>query len=124
MQPRHNSDVQRSSHEARQPLPAEVAERLTPTYRHALMHGLRRRVLRAFIEDPVPKTAKDLAPAFPGVTLQTINYHVFVLAQCGSLVVSRGEQTQGTLARSFVANVVDDAEVVGALRATEQLDDV
>jgi hypothetical protein len=124
MQPRHDNNPQRYDGEATRPLPKALAEGLAPETRHALMHGMRRCILRAFDEVPIVQTTRDLMPTFPGVTLQTITYHVLVLEEFGSVTVSHIEQGRGSFSRSFVSNVANNPEVVAALQATERLDDV
>lgn len=121
MQPRHDNNSQRHSQE---PLPAELADRLAAKSRRALMHGTRRRILRALSEDPTPQTTQDLVATFPEVTLKTITYHVLVLEECGSLRVSHVKQARGSFTRSFISNVADNAEIVAVLQATEPLDAV
>jgi hypothetical protein len=123
MQPRHDNDPQPHDGEATRPLPQELAEGLAPEARRALMHGIRRCILRAFDEVPIVQTTRDLMPTFPGATLQTITYHVLVLEECGSLTVSHIAQDRGSFTRSFVSNVANNAEVVAVLQATERLDD-
>lgn len=122
MQPRPDSDTPHLHRDAKEQLPVELAMSLAPIPRRALMHGMRRRILRALTQDPTPQTIEDLLPTFPGATLSAVNYHVLVLGDCGSLTVSRVEQTHGGFARSFVSNVADNLEFVAALQATEQLD--
>jgi len=124
MQPRQPDNAIRSDSEANQPLPTRLATQLEPGTRHALMHGMRRRILRAFAESATARTTQDLLTAFPGAGLSSVNYHVLVLCECGSLTVSRVEQARGSLTRSFVSTVADDPQIVAVLRATEQLDDV
>jgi hypothetical protein len=124
MQPRQKRHVELSSGEANRPLPTQLARTLEPKIRHALMHGTRRRILRTLSRDATPHTTRDLLAFFPGVRLPTITYHVLVLGDCGSLAVSQIEPIRGTIVRSFVSHVTDDARYVAVLRATEQLDDV
>jgi DNA-binding transcriptional ArsR family regulator len=124
MQPRQEHNVQLPSNDASRPLPMQLAQSLEPKTKHALMHGMRRRILRALSEDPTPRTSKDLLTTFPGVSLSTVSYHVLVLTDYGSLAVSHVEQVHGTVVRSFVSNVADNAQYIAVLRATEQLDDV
>ncbi len=121
MQPRHDDKSQRHGEE---PLPAGLAERLAPESRRALMHGTRRRILRALSEDPTPQTTQDLVATFPEITLKTITYHVLVLEDCGSLAVSHVKQARGSFTRFVISNVADNAEIVAVLRATEPLDAV
>ncbi len=123
MQPRRRHTVQRSNDEANQPLPAQLAQDLEPRARRALMHGMRRRILRV-LGDATPRTAKDLLTTFPGVSLGTITYHALVLGECGSVTASPLQPAQGNCARSFVSNVAGNAQYVVVLGATEQLDDV
>lgn len=119
--PTHNAPMQ--SGDASPPLPAQLARSLGPEAKHALMHPMRRRLLRVLNEDLTPRTALDLRTTFPGVSLSVINYHLLVLEDCESLTVSRLGQTRGTFARSFVSNVTDNAQYVVVLRATELSDD-
>jgi DNA-binding transcriptional ArsR family regulator len=123
MQPQQD-DMHHYGHEVTRPLPWKLAERLAPRSRRALMHGTRRRILRALNDDPTPQTTRDLAARFPEITLPTITYHVLVLEECGSLAVSHVEQARGDLTRSFVSNIADDVEFVAVLQMTEPLDDV
>jgi DNA-binding transcriptional ArsR family regulator len=123
MQPRYGHDMQPPGDRADRALPMQLAQALEPKARRALTHVVRRRILRAFSEDPTPRTPEDLQMAFPGDRLATINYHLLVLGDCGSVTVSRVEQARGTAVRSFVSNVTGDAQYVAVLRATERLDD-
>lgn len=104
------------------PLPAAVAESLTPTTRHALMHWMRRRILRTLSEDKSPKTTQHLLATFPGASLRTVTYHVLVLEHCGGVRVSGQDEAHGTITRFFVSAVTDDAEFTAALDATARLD--
>lgn len=123
MQPRRRHNMQRSSDEANQPLPTQLAQSLEPKARRALMHGMRRRILR-ILGDATPRTAKDLLATFPGVSLGTITYHALVLGECGSVTASALKPVNGNCARSFVSNVAGNAQYVAVLGATEPLDDV
>jgi DNA-binding transcriptional ArsR family regulator len=105
------------------PLPMQLARSLEPKAKHALMHGVRRRILRALSEDPSPRTTADILATIPGGTLSTVHYHVLVLQDCGSLAVSHVKQVRGTVVRSFVSNVADNAQYIAILRATARLDD-
>jgi DNA-binding transcriptional ArsR family regulator len=89
-----------------------LLDRLTPEHRRALIHRTRRRILRAFREDPTPKTPRSLLSAFPGITLQTLTYHVLVLEECGSLTVSHVEQSPGSFARFFQSSIGCDPEIL------------
>jgi hypothetical protein len=77
-----------------------------------------------FSQDPTPRTPQDLLKAFPGLNLSSVNYHVLVLDECGSLTVSRVKATAGSLIHLLTSNVADDPQLVAVLRATESLDDV
>jgi DNA-binding transcriptional ArsR family regulator len=115
------------NHRRRDPspsLPASLLDKLPPEKRRALIHGTRRGILRALQQDPAPRATRDLLSVFPGVTLQTISYHVLVLEECGSLTVSRIEQSPGSFARFFCSNIDCDPEILTVLRETEQLDAV
>lgn len=97
---------------------------LKPEQRRALMHRIRRRILRELRGDPTPRTTRDLLATFPGVTLQTITYHVLVLEECGGLMVSHIKQAGGSYARFFGSSIGCDPVVLTVLQATERLDDV
>jgi DNA-binding transcriptional ArsR family regulator len=114
----------RSSPESNRPLPVQLAKSLEPEARQALMHGVRRRILRMLNQDPTPRTTQDLLETFPGLSLSSVTYHVLVLGECGSLTVSRGKAIPGSFTRLLSSNVVDDPQLVAVLRATESLDDV
>lgn len=101
MHPRKNDNAEGSG-EVNRPLPTQLAASLRPEARQALMHGVRRRILRILNQDSVPQTTQDLVKAFPGLSLSSVNYHVLVLEKCGNL---------------------DDPQLVAALRVTESLDD-
>jgi hypothetical protein len=123
MQPRRDDEARRSDEEfVHRPLPMQLHQGLGPKARRALMHGVRRQILRMVNHDQTPRTTRDLAPAFPGATLQAVTYHVLVLEECESLRVCSVEQAHGTLIRSFVSNVADDAQIAAVLQATEQMD--
>jgi DNA-binding transcriptional ArsR family regulator len=121
MQPRN---AERPGYGANRPLPTQLARSLGPRAQRALMHGTRRGILRILNQDPTPRTTQDLMSTSSGVSLSTVTYHVLVLSDCGSLRVSSVKQAGGTFTRSFVSNVVDDAQIVAVLKATEQMDDV
>lgn len=87
--------------------------------RRALMHGMRRRILRILNQDQAPRSFRDLSGLFPDASLSQVNYHVLVLADCGSVVVASG----GTLTRSFASAVAANPQFAAILRATETLDD-
>ncbi len=124
MQPRKGRRARRTNDEVvYQPLPAGLADSLGPKAERALMHGMRRCILRTVNREPTPLTTKDLQTTFPGATLQTVAYHVRVLEDCGALAVSQVERTGGSLTRSLVSSVADDARIGAALRVTERLDD-
>ncbi len=124
MQPRKGRSAHRTNDEVvYQPLPAGLADSLEPEGRRALMHGMRRCILRTVNRDPAPLTMKDLQTTFPGATLHTVAHHVRVLEDCGALAVSHVERTRGNLIRSFVSSVAGDARIGAALRVTERLDD-
>jgi DNA-binding transcriptional ArsR family regulator len=105
-------------------LPVSLLDALSPEKRRALIHRTRRIILRALRQDPVPKTTRDLLSISPGVTLQTITYHVLVLEECGSLTVSHVEQSPGNFARLFQSSIGCDSEILTVLQETERLDDV
>jgi hypothetical protein len=88
------------------------------------MHGMRRCILRALSQAQTPLTTEELLPAFPGVTLQTVNYHVCVLEDCGAIGGSTIEQTPGSLTRSLVSNVAENPQIAAVLLATERLDEL
>jgi len=113
----------RSGPDSNRPLPAPLAKGLKAETCHALMHGVRRRILRMFNQDPTPRTPQELLKKFPGLSLSSVNYHVLVLDECGSLTVSRVKTTPGSFARMFTSNVADDPQLAAVLRATESLDD-
>jgi hypothetical protein len=124
MQPRKGRPAHQTNDEVvYQPLPAGLADSLEPKAGRALMHGMRRCILRTVNREPTPLTTKDLLTTFPGATLQTVDYHVRVLEDCGALAVSQVERTRGSLTRSLVSSVADDARIGAALRVTERLDD-
>jgi hypothetical protein len=106
------------------PLPELLAASLAPESRLALMHGVRRRILRMLNQAPTPQATADLVGKFPGLSLSSFNYHVLVLDQCGILTASRGKATPGGFVRLLISNVVEDPQLVAVLRATESLDDV
>jgi len=87
------------------------------------MHGVRRRILRMFNQDPTPRTAQDLLKTLPGLSPNSLNYHVIVLGECGSLTVSRVKATPGRFTRLLASNVAEDPQLVAVLRATESLDE-
>jgi DNA-binding transcriptional ArsR family regulator len=89
----------------------------------ALMHGVRRGILRMLNQGPIPRTTQDLLETFPGLSLSSVNYHVLVLDECGSLTVSRGKAAPGGFTRLLISNVADDPQLVAVLRMTESLDD-
>lgn len=107
-----------------QPLPGQFARSLKPESRQALMHGVRRRILRMLNQDPTPRTTQDLLKTFPELSLSSVNYHVLVLDQCGSLTISRVRSTVGSFTRVVTSNVADDPQFEVVLRATESMDDV
>jgi DNA-binding transcriptional ArsR family regulator len=123
MHPKRTDNGMRSGPELNRPLPMQLAKALKPETRQALMHGVRRRILRMLNQDPIPRTARDLLKTFPDLSLSSLNYHILVLDECGILTVSRAKATQGSFARVFTANVADDAQLLAALQATESLDD-
>ncbi len=115
------------NHQRRDPfpsLPASLLDTLSPENRRALIHRIRRGILRALRRDPAPKTTRDLLLIFPGVTLQTIAYHVLVLEECGSLTVAHIEQSPGNFARFLHSSIGCDPEILMVLNETERLDDV
>jgi len=122
MQPRQVRDAQTPSDRANRPLPMQLAQSLEPKARRALMHVIRRRILRALSQEQTPQTPQDLHATLRRDRLATINYHLLVLGDCGSVAVARIEQDRGANARSFVSNVANDAQYAAVLRATEQLD--
>jgi hypothetical protein len=124
MQPRQRRRTRRSDDEPTyQPLPPPLAFGLGPEARRALMHGMRRCILRTLNRAQVPRTTGDLLTTFPEATLKTVAYHVCVLEDCEALAVSHVEQTRGGLTRSFVSSVAGDAQIIAILRATERMDD-
>ena len=106
-----------------QPLPLPLAGNLEPTTRRALMHGLRRCILRTLNQAQAPLTTADLLSTFPGVTLQTVSYHACVLEDCGAVEGSL-EQVPGGLTRSLVSRVAENPQIVAVLQATERLDEL
>jgi hypothetical protein len=124
MHTRRTENARRSGSEINRQLPTQLAASLAPETRLALMHGVRRRILRMLNQDSTPQATHDLVRKFPGLSLSSFNYHVLVLDQCGSLTASRGKKTPGGFARLLISNVADDPQLVAALRATESLDDV
>jgi hypothetical protein len=124
MHPRRTNNATRSGSDSNQPLPTQLAKSLKPETRQALMHGVRRRILRMFNQDPTPRTTQDLLKTFPGLSLSSVNYHVLVLGECGSLMASRVRATPGSFTRLLTSNAADDPQLVAVLRATESLDDV
>lgn len=123
MPPRRTDNAKRSGPEFNRPLPVQLAKSLKPESRLALTHGVRRRILRMLNQDPTPRTTRDLLKTFPGLSLSSVNYHVLVLDECGSLEVSRGKTTPGSFTRLVTSNVAEDPQLVAVLRATESLDD-
>jgi DNA-binding transcriptional ArsR family regulator len=119
-----NPTHSRSGSELNQPLPAQLATKLKPKTRQALMHGARRQILRTLHRDPTPRTTKDFLGTFPGLSLSSVNYHLLVLNESGSLSASKVNTTDGNFSRLLISNVADDPEFATALRATESLDDV
>jgi hypothetical protein len=83
---------------------------------------MRRCILRTLNQTQTPLTTEALLPAFSGVTLQTLNYHVCVLEDCGAIGGSPVEQARGGLTRSLVSNVAENLQIVAILQATERLD--
>lgn len=124
MHTRETENTARTGPEASWPLPVQLAKSLKPATRQALMHGVRRRILRMLNQDPTPQATRDLFRTFPGLSLSSVNYHVFVLAECRSLTISRGMATPGSFIRLLTSNVAEDPQLVAVLRATESLDDV
>lgn len=124
MHPRRTDNATRSGPESNRPLPAHLAKSLSPEARQALMHGVRRRILRMFNQDATPRTTQGLLKTFPELSLSSVNYHVLVLDECGSLAVSRAKATPGSFTRLLTSNVAEDPQLVAILRATESLDDV
>jgi DNA-binding transcriptional ArsR family regulator len=124
MRPKRTENTKGSRPEFNRPLPVQLAKSLKPETRQALMHGVRRRILRMLNQEPIPRTIQELIKGFPGLSLSSVNYHVLVLDECGSLTASRGKATPGSVARLLISNVADDPQLVAVLRATESLDDV
>jgi len=123
MQPRKSDNSTRSG-ESNRPLPAQLAQGLEPQTRLALMHGLRRRILRTLNQDRTPRSTQDLRTTFPRSSLSSVSYHVFVLGECGILTVSRVKAAPGSFTHLLTSNVAEDPQLVAVLRATESLDDV
>ena len=123
MHPRR-TDKAACSAESNRPLPVHLAKSLKPETRQALMHWVRRRILRMLNQSPTPRTIQDLQKTFPGLSLSSVNYHVLVLDECGSLTVSRVNATPGSPIRLLASNAADDPRLVAVLRATVLLDDV
>jgi len=119
----HNRPA-RSGQVPQQPLPRQIAESLGPRSRRALMHGMRRRILRVLSRAGAPCTLQGLAAMFPEASLSQISYHVLVLSGCGSVAASGIQHAGGTLARSFVSSVAADPQIVAVLKATGTMDDV
>lgn len=123
MHSRRTDNARHSGRESNQPLPAGLAEGLDPESRLALMHGVRRRILRTFDQDPAPRTTLDLLATLPGLSLSSVNYHALVLGDCGSLTVSKVEVVPESFIRLLRPNIGDDPRLAAVLRATESLDD-
>lgn len=123
MHSRRTDNARRSGPESNQPLPVGLAEGLDPESRLALMHGVRRRILRTFNQDPAPRTTLDLLATLPGLSLSSVNYHVLVLGECGSLTVSKVKVAPESFIRLLRPNIADDPQLAAVLRATESLDD-
>jgi hypothetical protein len=102
MMPKRTDNATRSGGALNRPLPVQLAKALKPEMQRPLMHGVRRRILRTFNQDPTPRTTKDLQKTFPNLSFSSVNYHVLVLDECGCLAVSRVKATPDAfLACSF-----------------------
>jgi len=123
MQPTRNL-VQPAGREVHHLLPPQLAGSLGPRVRRALIHGMRRRILRTLNQDRSARTLQELASVFPKASLSTVSYHVLVLSGCGVVTVSDAEGAERTLTRSFVSTVADSVQITAVLEATERLDDV
>ncbi len=123
MQPTRNL-VRPADREVHHPLPPQLAESLGPGVRRALMHGMRRRILRTLNQDRSALTLRDLATVFPKASLSTVSYHLLVLGDCGAVAVAGVEPAEGTLTRSFVSIIAENTQITAVLGATERLDDV
>lgn len=124
MKPGQNNRPEHAGQVPRQRLPKQLAESLGPRSRRALMHGMRRRILRVLNEGDAPQTLQGLATVFPEASLSQVSYHVLVLGDCGSVAASEVQHAGGILARSFVSTVAANPQIVAVLQATETMDDV
>ena len=110
------------SAEFNRPLPAQLANSLKPEIGKALMHGARRCILRILNQDAAPQSTRDLQKAFPRLSLSGLNYHVLVLADCGTVSLPHEKGPLGSSTRLVSSNVADDPQLVAVLRATNSLD--
>lgn len=122
MQPRQNH--RGAGQEIHRSLPRQLAEAVAPRARRALMHGMRRRILRLLHRVDTPRTLREIAQEFPNASLSQVSYHVLVLSDCGSVAIAGIQEDGGKLTQSFLSTVAASPQILGVLLATETLDDV
>jgi DNA-binding transcriptional ArsR family regulator len=103
-------------------LPAELAEKLSPILERALGHPTRRRILRALDGTGEAWTLEELGAAIAGTPISTVSYHVLVLEECGSVLVTVA-LPESQRSQRFASAVGDDATIREVLDRTRAEDE-
>ncbi len=103
-------------------LPAEFAQLLAPRLVRALDHPARRKILRVLDRGAEGLTLRELTAAIPSASVSVIGYHVQVLVKCGCVSAGATAPDPRGALQEFRSSVGEDRLVVGALRATQDLD--
>jgi DNA-binding transcriptional ArsR family regulator len=103
-------------------LPTQLATQLPLKTRDALGHPVRREILRTLNAGADPRSAGEIAAAFPEVSLSVLTYHAQVLENRGTITVTTGGEEPGGASRLYSSTVSDDERIASILRATRESD--
>lgn len=96
----------------------------TPELISALNHPLRRRILRAYLDDRFQVASSTQLATEMEMPLGNVAYHVKTLARLGVLELVSSQKVRGAEERFYVLSLADWAECVrGVLEACRKADE-